>query len=116
MCNFYIMYYVDGDRTLPDTFCFTEGPPSWDWSKFEDGLIDAAMAPLAASVVPGTDDFLAPTDLFIAERQRALLESDRLGDLIDSISAQQNDVDDDQGVIDNDLERMVRAYDYQAHY
>lgn len=112
MCNFYIMYYVDNDQLVSDTFCFTEGPPSWDWSKFENGLIDAALAPLSASVVPGSDDFLAATDWFIADRQRALLESERLDDLIDSIQARQpNDDEDEEAVFDNEMQNP--GFDWQ---
>ncbi|KAG0418401.1 hypothetical protein HPB47_004866 [Ixodes persulcatus] len=31
MCNFYIMYYVDGDRILNDKQCFSYGPPIYYW-------------------------------------------------------------------------------------
>ncbi|XP_076350248.1 peptidylglycine alpha-hydroxylating monooxygenase-like [Tachypleus tridentatus] len=31
MCNFYIMYYVNGDRILTDKYCFTAGPPVYRW-------------------------------------------------------------------------------------
>ncbi|XP_076333365.1 peptidylglycine alpha-hydroxylating monooxygenase-like isoform X2 [Tachypleus tridentatus] len=31
MCNFYMMYYVDGDHILQDKFCFTAGPPLYRW-------------------------------------------------------------------------------------
>ncbi|XP_022671226.1 peptidylglycine alpha-hydroxylating monooxygenase-like isoform X2 [Varroa jacobsoni] len=31
MCNFYIMYYVDGDRILDEKYCFSAGYPSYDW-------------------------------------------------------------------------------------
>ncbi len=27
MCNFYIMYWVDGDQLLDDAVCHSEGPP-----------------------------------------------------------------------------------------
>jgi len=59
MCNFYIMYYVDGDQPLSDNYCFTAGPPSWTWGDL-DGL-DGALAPVSASIVPGTDKLLAAT-------------------------------------------------------
>jgi peptidylglycine monooxygenase len=32
MCNFYMMYYVDGDRILNKKYCFTSGPPFYYWS------------------------------------------------------------------------------------
>ncbi|XP_028966675.1 probable peptidylglycine alpha-hydroxylating monooxygenase 1 [Galendromus occidentalis] len=31
MCNFYIMYYVDGDRILDEKYCFSAGYPTYDW-------------------------------------------------------------------------------------
>ena len=29
MCNFYMMYYVEGDKILDNQYCTTYGPPSW---------------------------------------------------------------------------------------
>jgi peptidylglycine monooxygenase len=29
MCNFYMMYYVDGDQILSDNSCFSPGPPNY---------------------------------------------------------------------------------------
>jgi len=31
MCNFYMMYYVDGDRTLDQKYCFSAGAPRYHW-------------------------------------------------------------------------------------
>lgn len=31
MCNFYMMYYVEGDRTLDMKYCFSMGPPYYYW-------------------------------------------------------------------------------------
>jgi Copper type II ascorbate-dependent monooxygenase, C-terminal domain len=114
MCNFYIMYYVDDKMPVSDSLCFTEGPPLWDWSKFENGLIDVSLAPLSASVVPGTDDFLAATNWLIADRQKAFLESDKLEELMDSIQASQvNDGEDEEGLFNDEMQRMQNTgYDY----
>jgi len=32
MCNFYLMYFVDGDRILNKKYCFTQGPPFYYWN------------------------------------------------------------------------------------
>jgi len=32
MCNFYMMYYVDGDRILNRKACFTPGSPTYYWT------------------------------------------------------------------------------------
>lgn len=32
MCNFYMMYYVDGDTVLEKKYCFSMGPPVYRWS------------------------------------------------------------------------------------
>lgn len=37
MCNFYMMYYVNGDTILDDGTCFSPGPPEYHWST-EGGL------------------------------------------------------------------------------
>merc|ERR1711974_178265 len=31
MCNFYIMYWVEGDSPMDQTTCFSRGPPTWSW-------------------------------------------------------------------------------------
>jgi peptidylglycine monooxygenase len=36
MCNFYFMYYVDGNQTLNDNLCVSRGPPNW---YFEDFIV-----------------------------------------------------------------------------
>ncbi|XP_055924224.1 peptidylglycine alpha-hydroxylating monooxygenase-like [Argiope bruennichi] len=33
MCNFYMMYYVDGDKPLAQKYCYSSGPPTYYWSK-----------------------------------------------------------------------------------
>lgn len=33
MCNFYMMYWVDGDNTLSDNTCISPGPPEYYWGK-----------------------------------------------------------------------------------
>ena len=40
MCNFYLMYWVEGDKLPSDTFCFSIGPPfyAWDGSEFGQPL------------------------------------------------------------------------------
>jgi peptidylglycine monooxygenase len=37
MCNFYLMYFVEGDRILRDNTCFSPGAPEYHWSS-EAGL------------------------------------------------------------------------------
>jgi len=32
MCNFYMMYYVEGDRILKRKYCFSSGPPYYYWT------------------------------------------------------------------------------------
>ncbi|XP_035211350.1 peptidylglycine alpha-hydroxylating monooxygenase-like isoform X2 [Stegodyphus dumicola] len=32
MCTYYIMYYINADRTLSKNICFTSGPPDYYWS------------------------------------------------------------------------------------
>jgi len=37
MCNFYMMYWVEGTKLLSDSTCFSPGPPNYYWAK-EGGL------------------------------------------------------------------------------
>ncbi|KAK3586826.1 hypothetical protein CHS0354_020042 [Potamilus streckersoni] len=56
MCNFYIMYYTDGDRISDQTYCFTPGPTTWYWDQFERAdKMNLAAIPRTASIIPGTD-------------------------------------------------------------
>ncbi|VDM92460.1 unnamed protein product, partial [Onchocerca ochengi] len=32
MCNYYLMYWVLGDRILRDNICYSPGPPEYYWS------------------------------------------------------------------------------------
>jgi hypothetical protein len=33
MCNFYMMYWVDGDKLLEDDVCTSPGPPNYYFGK-----------------------------------------------------------------------------------
>ncbi|KAL5004013.1 hypothetical protein ScPMuIL_017469 [Solemya velum] len=62
MCNFYIMYYIDGDRTMRDTYCFSPGPPSWSWKTFDQTQkMHLENLPATASVRPDTGEELIQT-------------------------------------------------------
>ena len=37
MCNFYLMYWVDGGQPITPNTCFTQGPPVWPWGGWESG-------------------------------------------------------------------------------
>lgn len=55
MCNFYIMYYVKGDKILSNNNCFSYGPPYWHLDKFRDSqgrMLDLDRMPKDASEVP----------------------------------------------------------------
>ncbi|CAG2113081.1 unnamed protein product [Medioppia subpectinata] len=47
MCNFYMMYYVDGDRILEKKYCFSPGPPFYYWTSDpiipNDGFVPKAI-------------------------------------------------------------------------
>lgn len=35
MCNFYVMYYVKGDKILDNNICMSYGPPAWSFKNFK---------------------------------------------------------------------------------
>jgi len=37
MCNFYLMYWVEGEETVEPNTCFSMGPPTWSWSSPSGG-------------------------------------------------------------------------------
>lgn len=41
MCNFYLMYWVDGDNELDRKYCFSAGPPLYYWSN--DPLLEGKI-------------------------------------------------------------------------
>lgn len=59
MCNFYIMYWVDGQKVPEENNCMTDGPPNYHWSKTK--TIQSSNAPDQASVIPGTDNVIPET-------------------------------------------------------
>ena len=34
MCNFYMMYWVEGTQKLDNERCYTVGPPVYSWDRF----------------------------------------------------------------------------------
>lgn len=53
MCNFYIMYWIEGSDLPEEKYCFTPGPPTWSWDNMA-GLSEE-QAPADASQVPSGD-------------------------------------------------------------
>ena len=72
MCNFYVMYWVDGDELPTNAYCFTDGPPRWSWAQFEG--IDTEQVPANASLVPGTDVAIQATEQLFDYSEEALKE------------------------------------------
>lgn len=70
MCNFYMMYFIEGDHVVNDPICFSQGPPSWKWSDVDE--INFQNAPKSASLVPDTDTIL----------EESANEFGRIGDVI----------------------------------
>jgi peptidylglycine monooxygenase len=58
MCNFYLMYWVDGDKIMSQNYCFTQGPPSWSWND----IFDMSAVPSSASLVPGAKEAITKTE------------------------------------------------------
>ena len=55
MCNFYIMYYVKGDRILNTNVCMSYGPPFWSFASFvkdDASSLDLNAIPDDISQVP----------------------------------------------------------------
>ncbi|XP_064608312.1 peptidylglycine alpha-hydroxylating monooxygenase-like [Liolophura sinensis] len=62
MCNFYIMYYVNGDQIMNRDYCFSAGPDTWYWDDFDRAdEMNLGAVPKTASVVPGTSEVLRQT-------------------------------------------------------
>lgn len=62
MCNFYMMYYTEeGDKTMPNTYCFSSGPPYYYWASDPKMAANIRTIPESASVIPGTDKVLQVT-------------------------------------------------------
>lgn len=62
MCNFYIMYYVNGDQIMNRDYCFSSGPDTWYWDDFDRAdEMNLNAVPKTASVVPGTSEELRQT-------------------------------------------------------
>lgn len=80
MCNFYMMYYVDGNQLLDAQYCQRAGPPHWYWTDMKS--IHAENAPGDASVVPGTNEVLESTEQHFEQEVSATEEDMRelLGD------------------------------------
>jgi len=40
MCNMYVMYYVENDTPLKQKYCFSEGPPLYEWRQYLTNIPD----------------------------------------------------------------------------
>ncbi|KAK7116024.1 probable peptidylglycine alpha-hydroxylating monooxygenase 1 isoform X2 [Littorina saxatilis] len=69
MCNFYIMYFVDGDKLVSDSFCAKPGPPNWYFTDYGNALNLEAM-PETASTVPDSGRTLIATAQELQEPER----------------------------------------------
>jgi peptidylglycine monooxygenase len=34
MCNFYLLYWVEGNSAVDPQTCFSPGPPHWSWASW----------------------------------------------------------------------------------
>jgi peptidylglycine monooxygenase len=75
MCNFYIMYYINGDKVVQEPTCFSPGPPSWNWGNV-DG-IHPENAPFSASMIPDTDSILKETQEHFKEVEDGLKHQEK---------------------------------------
>ena len=71
MCNFYVMYWMDGNELPGNSYCFTDGPPRYSWEDSDN--LDARDAPANASVIPGTEVVIEQT-VFDDNTQETLLQ------------------------------------------
>nr|XP_022331883.1 probable peptidylglycine alpha-hydroxylating monooxygenase 1 isoform X2 [Crassostrea virginica] len=59
MCNFYIMYFVDGERTANSHNCFSAGPPYYYWDNSPMvHKMNLKDAPQTASLIPDKNVYL----------------------------------------------------------
>lgn len=118
MCNFYMMYYVNGDRIAEENYCFSPGPPEWYWFQL-DGL-HPENAPLNASIIPGTTDLLKSTQKFVVEMEEAMEKQrldveDNLREILEALRGyqRQNEIEESPEEANEVLEpRKSRADDF----
>ena len=113
MCNFYIMYYVEGERTLSQDVCVTYGPPYWYLNLFKDSngrRLDLSRMPTDISEVPEAkkDDCQTSHMMSIMSQQHLSEEkSAEKGGEVHKTSSNNNsrhpfgDADEDAEEIDN---------------
>lgn len=78
MCNFYIMYYTNGDL-LENNVCFTNGPPSWYFESFVDSkgnALDNSKIPSDINQIP--DDQIAELKIHSHSHKKSSKRSEKL--------------------------------------
>ncbi|CAH1795941.1 unnamed protein product [Owenia fusiformis] len=69
MCNFYMMYYVDG-KTLPqEDSCWSMGPPSWSFEDFDQGFMNLENLPKNISTDPNNNEVFHATRKMVQQTQ-----------------------------------------------
>ncbi|KAK7501583.1 hypothetical protein BaRGS_00007014 [Batillaria attramentaria] len=102
MCNFYIMYYVDGDHLLQPNVCFKQGAPGWYWQDYPDQRgLNLAAVPATASVVPDSGRALEKTT------QDGDTDTDTDGQDMDGENVDEGPEDSEEEALDDLLDQAV---------
>jgi len=107
MCNFYMMYYVNGEDVYQDGGCWASGPPYNYWQTSKDAQkMHLENAPKTVSIVPGTQNVLTKQH----GRMKSVRNEDNFLERLDSwkLQTRKNDVR-------RLLETLNRAYDEPAY-
>ena len=72
MCNFYVMYWVNGEQLPADSYCFTDGPPSWSWANFDE--LSLQSIPESVSLAPGLDSVESQERMLMSATEEELKE------------------------------------------
>jgi len=95
MCNFYIMYYVDGQSQLEKDMCFKPGAPQWYlWDYPDQEALNLQAMPANASAKPGTDYIYKANSTAYLQGLNAdvseVKENEMMDEALDEILAQMN--------------------------
>lgn len=118
MCNFYIMYYADGDQPLKEDACFQRGAPNWYlWDYPDQDALNLKDMPVNASTKPGSDYIYKANSTAYVEGLRLALkdinENEMMDEFLDGVISQMDPRDVESLVTpeqDREERDMANAY------
>ncbi|CAI9733851.1 probable peptidylglycine alpha-hydroxylating monooxygenase 1 isoform X2 [Octopus vulgaris] len=96
MCNFYVMYYVDGAHIPEDNYCMSPGPLRWSWRNFYfQRRFKMSNAPNTISVEPESGTYYAQ-EILQNEKESKAEDGEGVGEEVEKAKGEDEEMQNDE--------------------